>query len=81
MASALSVVIVFCSLAILLLQKFWIRAEKLRHDRMRRRRRVKLRGWRRFLASLPIYLVTAVALLRRWWSSSCPSWNAASPAS
>ncbi|HPE15511.1 MAG TPA: iron ABC transporter permease [Oscillospiraceae bacterium] len=63
MASALSVVIVFCSLAVLLLQKFWIARKNYVMTAMRPPQEVKLRGWRRFFASLPIYLVTAVALL------------------
>ncbi len=63
MASTLSVVIVACSLLVLAFQKFVVDKKNYMMSSLRPPAEVKLHGWRRFLASLPIYLVVLLAFL------------------
>lgn len=62
MASALSVIIVVCSLAVLLVQKLIVDKKNYMMSALRPPQETKLHGMKRFLASLPIYLVVIVAL-------------------
>ena len=63
MASALSVIIVVCSLVVLAFQKFVIDKRNYQMSSLRPPVEVRLHGVRRFLASLPIYLVVFLASL------------------
>lgn len=63
MASALSVIIVACSLVVLAFQKFVIDKRNYQMSSLRPPVEVQLHGVRRFLASLPIYLVVFLASL------------------
>lgn len=63
MASALSVIIVVCSLVVLAFQKFVIDKRNYQMSSLRPPVEVQLHGVRRFLASLPIYLVVFLASL------------------
>lgn len=63
MASALSVIIVMCSLLMLLFQKKVVDKRNYQMSSLRPPEEVKLKGWRRFLASLPIYIVVFFASL------------------
>ena len=63
MASALSVIIVFCSLAVLTFQKLVIDKRNYQMSSLRPPQETVLHGWKRFLVSLPIYLVTLLAFL------------------
>ena len=61
MASALSVVIVCCSLAVLALQKFVIDKKNYQMSSLRPPEEIKLKGIKRVLASLPIIIVALLA--------------------
>ena len=63
MASALSVVIVACSLLVLTFQKLVIDKRNYQMSSLRPPQETKLRGLKRVLVSLPIYLVVALAFL------------------
>ncbi len=63
MASALSVIIVVCSLVVRAFQKFVIDKRNYQMSSLRPPVEVQLHGVRRFLASLPIYLVVFLASL------------------
>ena len=63
MASALSVIIVSCSLLVLMFQKLVIDKRNYMMSSLRPPQETTLRGLRRFLVSLPIYLVVFVAFL------------------
>ena len=63
MASALSVIIVACSLVMLGIQKLVVDKKNYTMSTLRPPQETKLRGWRRALAALPIYLVLFFALL------------------
>ena len=63
MASTLSVIIVSCSLLMLAFQKLVVDKRYYTMSSMRPPQETQLRGWRRFLASAPIYLVVFVAFL------------------
>lgn len=63
LASALSVVVVLCSSAVLLLQKFFISKKNVVMTSMRPPKEVKLRGWRRAVATVPVLLVALVAIM------------------
>lgn len=63
MASALSVIIVVCSLVVLAFQKFVIDKRNYQMSSLRPPVEVQLHGVKRFLASLPIYLVVFLASL------------------
>ena len=61
MASALSVIIVLCSLLVLAFQKLVIDKRNYQMSSLRPPEEIKLKGGARFWASLPIYLIVAMA--------------------
>ena len=63
MASALSVIIVCCSLAVLAFQKLVIDKRNYQMSSLRPPQETKLRGWKRVAVSLPIWIVTFLAFL------------------
>lgn len=63
MASALSVIIVTCSLLVLAFQKLVIDKRNYQMSSLRPPQETQLRGWKRFLVSLPIYIVVFLAFL------------------
>lgn len=63
LASALSVIVVLCSLTILLVQKHLVSKKNYVMTSMRPPVEVKLKGLPRFLASLPVILVTFIGIL------------------
>ena len=63
MASALSVIIVACSLVMLGIQKLVVDKKNYTMSTLRPPQETKLHGWRRFVISLPIYVVLFLALL------------------
>ena len=63
MASALSVIIVVCSLLVLTFQKLVIDKRNYQMSSLRPPQETKLRGWKRFLVSFPIYIVVFLAFL------------------
>ena len=63
MASALSVIIVACSLLVLSFQKLVIDKRKYQMSSLGPPQETKLHGWKRFAVSLPIYLVVFLAFL------------------
>jgi iron(III) transport system permease protein len=63
MASALSVIIVFCSLSVLLVQKLVVEKKNYTMTAMRPPQVIELHGIKRFAASLPVYLVAIVAFM------------------
>ena len=63
MASALSVIIVCCSLAVLAFQKLVIDKRNYQMSSLRPPQETELTGWKRFLVSLPIWIVTFLAFL------------------
>jgi iron(III) transport system permease protein len=63
MASALSVIIVACSLSVLFIQKFFIARRNYIMTSLRPPREVKLTGLKRFLVTLPVAVVALIGLL------------------
>jgi len=63
MASALSVIIVSCSLLVLMFQKLVIDKRNYMMSSLRPPQETKLHGWKRFAVSLPIYIVVFLAFL------------------
>ena len=63
MASALSVIIVSCSLLVLMFQKLVIDKRNYMMSSLRPPQETKLHGWKRVLMSLPIYVVVFLAFL------------------
>ena len=63
MASALSVIIVACSLLVLTFQKLVIDKRNYQMSSLRPPQETKLHGWKRFAVSLPIYIVVFLAFL------------------
>ncbi len=63
MASALSVIIVFCSLAVLAFQKLVIDKRNYQMSSLRPPQEEVLTGWKRFAVSLPIWIVVFLAFL------------------
>ncbi len=63
MASALSVIIVLCSLLILAFQKFVVDRKNYMMSSLRPPQEVQLKGAKRFWASLPVYVITFLAFL------------------
>ncbi len=63
MASALSVIIVCCSLLVLTFQKLVVDKRNYQMSSLRPPKETELHGGKRFLASLPIYLVVFLAFL------------------
>ncbi len=63
MASALSVIIVFCSLSVLLVQKLIVEKKNYIMNSMRPPQMVEVHGLKRFLVSLPVYLIALIAFM------------------
>jgi iron(III) transport system permease protein len=63
MASALSVIIVACSLSVLFIQKFFIARRSYIMTSLRPPMEVKLKGIKRFLVTLPVAVVALIGLL------------------
>ena len=63
MASALSVIIVCCSLAVLAFQKLVIDKRNYQMSSLRPPQETALTGWKRFAVSLPIWIVVFLAFL------------------
>ena len=63
MASALSVVIVACSMVLLAVQKLVVDKKNYTMSTLRPPQETKLHGMKRFLVSLPVFVVIAFALL------------------
>ena len=63
MASALSVIIVTCSLVVLAFQKLVIDKRNYQMSSLRPPKEEVLSGWKRFLVSLPIWIVVFLAFL------------------
>ena len=63
MASALSVIIVTCSLLVLAFQKLVIDKRNYQMSSLRPPQETKLSGWKRFAVSLPIWIVVFLAFL------------------
>ena len=63
LASALSVIVVLCSTTVLFVQKYMISKKNYIMTSLRPPAEVKLRGGKRFLASLPVMLVTFIGIL------------------
>lgn len=63
MASTLSVIIVLCSLIVLLFQKLVVDKRNYQMSSLRPPAEIQLHGWKRFWASLPIYIVAFIAFL------------------
>ena len=63
MASALSVIVVFFSLSVLLLQKLYVARKNYAMTALRPPKVVELHGWKRVLVTLPVALVAFLGLL------------------
>ncbi|WP_426350349.1 ABC transporter permease [Alloiococcus sp. CFN-8] len=63
LASALSVIVVLCSLSVLLLQKYYVSRKNYVMTAMRPPAEIKLKGGKRFLLSLPVYIVAFIGVL------------------
>ncbi len=63
MASALSVIIVTCSLVVLLLQKFYVARRNYVMTALRPPQEIKLHGVKRFLVTLPVAVITLLGLI------------------
>lgn len=63
LASALSVIIVSCSTIVLLIQKYFVEKKNYVMTALRPPKVVVLHKWKRMLVSLPVYLLTFIAVL------------------
>ena len=63
LASALSVVVVFCSTTVLLVQKHFVTKKNYVMTAMRPPKEEELHGVKRFLATFPVMLVTFIGIL------------------
>jgi len=63
LASALSVIVVLCSTTVLLVQKFYVSRKNYVMTAMRPPQEVQLKGWKRFLATLPVCIITFIGIL------------------
>lgn len=63
MASALSVIIVVCSLSVLLVQKLIVEKKNYVMTAMRPPQEVEVHGIKRFLVSLPVYIIALIAFM------------------
>lgn len=63
LASALSVIIVLCSTAMLLFQKFYVSRKNYVMTSMRPPKEIELHKWKRVIITLPILLVTFIGIL------------------
>ncbi|MGL6221386.1 MAG: ABC transporter permease, partial [Lacrimispora sphenoides] len=63
LASALSVIVVLCSTTVLLLQKYFVTRKNYVMTAMRPPKEEQLHGFKRFLVTLPVMLVTFIGIL------------------
>jgi iron(III) transport system permease protein len=63
LASALSVIVVLCSTTVLLMQKYFVTRKNYVMTAMRPPKEEKLHGFKRFLVTLPVMLVTFIGIL------------------
>jgi len=63
LASALSVIMIICSLTILFVQKYYVSRKNYNMTAMRPPREVQLFGWKRFFATLPIIIIVFFGVL------------------
>lgn len=63
LASALSVIIVFCSTTVLLIQKYLVSKKSYVMTAMRPPEEVQLKGIKRFLVTLPVVIVTGIGII------------------
>jgi iron(III) transport system permease protein len=63
LASALSVIVVLCSMTVLLLQKYFVTRKNYVMTAMRPPKEEKLHGLKRFLVTMPVLLVTLIGIL------------------
>ena len=75
MASALSVVIVACSMVMLALQKLVVEKKNYTMSTLRPPQETQLHGAKRFLASFPVYLVIFFALLPQLVPDGVGAWG------
>jgi iron(III) transport system permease protein len=63
LASALSVIVVLCSTAVLLIQKYMVGKKNYVMTAMRPPKVIELKGGKRFLASLPVWIVAIIGIM------------------
>lgn len=63
LASALSVIVVLCSTCVLLVQKYYVSRKNYVMTSMRPPKEVELKGAKRFLATLPVAVVTLIGIM------------------
>ncbi|MDL2301282.1 iron ABC transporter permease, partial [Lachnospiraceae bacterium OttesenSCG-928-D06] len=63
LASALSVIVVLCSMSVLLLQKYYVSRKNYVMTAMRPPKEIELKGAKRFFITLPVCLVTLIGIL------------------
>lgn len=63
LASALSVIVVICSMAVLLLQKYYIAKKNYNMTAMRPPKVIAVCGGKRFLVTLPVVMITFIGIL------------------
>ncbi|WP_313153225.1 ABC transporter permease [Lacrimispora sp.] len=63
LASALSVIVVLCSMTVLLLQKYFVTRKNYVMTAMRPPKEEKLHGLKRFLVTMPVLLVTLIGII------------------
>ncbi|MEG0852757.1 MAG: iron ABC transporter permease [Angelakisella sp.] len=63
LASALSVIVVACSMLVLLVQKYYLSKKNYIMTAMRPPKEIELHGWKRVLITLPVAIVTFIGLL------------------
>jgi iron(III) transport system permease protein len=63
LASALSVIVVLCSTTVLLMQKYFVTRKNYVMTAMRPPKEEQLHGFKRFLVTLPVMLVTFIGIL------------------
>lgn len=63
MASSLSIIVILCSTAVLLLQKYLVSRKNYMMTAMRPPLVVRLRSWKRTLLSVPCFIVAGIAIL------------------
>lgn len=63
LASALSVIVVACSLLVLVVQKYYLSKKNYVMTAMRPPKEIEFHGWKRALVTLPVAIVTCIGLL------------------
>lgn len=77
MASALSVVLVICALAVLLFQKCYVDRKNYVMSSMHPPKMITVHGWKRFALSFPLYIVVFISMLPQIVVTVCSflPWN------